>query len=357
MGTGGTFVLSPPNLTPSQQAYFEFAQSTFPSYMAEDPEFQVFLYLIAMLTGEIQDDINNFTNLIDLDNCPPEFLPLLAGNIGYKYDYSKTVEENIFFLKNYIALKNIRGSKLAIQLATIYGFGSTLTSNNLFSVSVLPYPFQYNIPDPTQAPIVGVVSQSTPVSTLPPGIYYVGYTYVSSSGETNLSPLSEIQISLGQSIGVFNLTSPKNTSINIYVSQEPGSSFLYLSGNTTGSTYYITSIPTGQPAPAMNTTGTQPVVVNNTTYTGPGVYLLTLPYFITELPSSVYQVNPAGFLPVIHQSLLSTDSIVVSDQLEPNLQTAKWTWGNFTWGEFTWGNQNPNIFFVGAGSMLKGGMQ
>lgn len=80
------FILNPPSLTPNQQAYFDFISSTFPSYMALDPEFQVFLYLVAMLAGEIQDDIDNFPSLIDPDTCPPEFLPLLAANVGYQYN-------------------------------------------------------------------------------------------------------------------------------------------------------------------------------------------------------------------------------------------------------------------------------
>lgn len=96
-----------------------YTKNDVPKILRDSRDFQVFLRLLDIVYNTSEYDTTHLYNLYDADECPSEFLPLLANLIGYKYDNSISVAQNRFIIKNYKSLMRAKGSPKGIKLAVI----------------------------------------------------------------------------------------------------------------------------------------------------------------------------------------------------------------------------------------------
>ena len=92
-----------------------------PWVVRQSRDIQVYCKLIDLLINDIKTRIDNWTNLIDVNSCPDNLLPLLASYVGYKYNYQESYDSNRLIIKNYPYMMRNRGNEIGISLATALG--------------------------------------------------------------------------------------------------------------------------------------------------------------------------------------------------------------------------------------------
>lgn len=68
------------------------------------------------LTG-VRKDIEDFVTLIDVDTCPVEMLPGLAGLLGFDFPYDLPEEQQRNFIRSTVGLYKVKGTPLALKFA------------------------------------------------------------------------------------------------------------------------------------------------------------------------------------------------------------------------------------------------
>ena len=101
-------------------------------YLKSDPDYLVFSELISTVLSECKDDITRFTDLIDPDSCPEEFLPLLGHIVGYTYNPRLSSDIQRQVIKNIFKAYYIRGTKLSMINAGTYGNEDYWIGGDLF---------------------------------------------------------------------------------------------------------------------------------------------------------------------------------------------------------------------------------
>lgn len=95
-----------------------------------------------------------------------------------------------------------------------------------------------SLTQPTTAPTL-----STASGTLAAGTYYVAYTFVRNTWETDHSDIASITITDGQKINTGSVAPPTGATVNWYVSRTPGSVSLGLIASNSGAAISINSYP------------------------------------------------------------------------------------------------------------------
>lgn len=83
-------------------------------YRDSKEELKRFLDLFAQKFDAIKEKIDNFPSLVDIDTCPPEFLPYLGALVGYEYDPLLPAESQRETIKRIISIYQRKGTPQSI---------------------------------------------------------------------------------------------------------------------------------------------------------------------------------------------------------------------------------------------------
>jgi len=131
-----------PELTKDQKFIFDYLMKTTPEFLNQSEDFQVFLLLMSLVFGDTRTKLNDWWKLVDIDECPEEFLPLLAGLIGYEWDYRLSGDEQRLLIKNFLHTYRRRGTiQSIVNVVRLVGQTQTsfYTNANLAEVYVKEY--------------------------------------------------------------------------------------------------------------------------------------------------------------------------------------------------------------------------
>ena len=83
-------------------------------YRDSKEELKRFLDLFAQKFDTIKEKIDNFPSLVDIDSCPPEFLPYLGALVGYEYDPLLPAESQRETIKRITSIYQRKGTPQSI---------------------------------------------------------------------------------------------------------------------------------------------------------------------------------------------------------------------------------------------------
>lgn len=144
--------MADPTTTSKDIPFYDYV----PESLVEDTNYQVFLRLIGILSGETKTLIEQFPELVDVDNAPERFLPKLSRLIKYKYNFAIDDEIQREVIKRVIEIYRDRGTDDSIIMAATYGADKEWIGSHVFipgytlrSLASLYYPgdhlFRYSV--------------------------------------------------------------------------------------------------------------------------------------------------------------------------------------------------------------------
>lgn len=92
----------------------------FPEILRENKDYSVLIKLAGDCLNEGFSKIESFTDLVDIDNCPEKFLPLLGNLVGYEYRYDIPAEYSREIIKNVFKVYAMRGTDESIIMAATH---------------------------------------------------------------------------------------------------------------------------------------------------------------------------------------------------------------------------------------------
>lgn len=95
----------------------KFSDIPIPEVYKSSADFRVFLRWFEEALSEIQDNVENITDLIDPERCPKQLLWLLADTMGYRYNDNFTPSYNRLVLLYFMSMIYNRGSRTGMILA------------------------------------------------------------------------------------------------------------------------------------------------------------------------------------------------------------------------------------------------
>lgn len=100
-----------------------------PEVYRDSRDYRTWLKLFGVVCTTIKYSVDTLPFLFNADQCPEDLLPLLADELGYKYDDSLPIVYNRLIMKYFTNMINNRGNEIGIKLAV------TLSINTSRSVS------------------------------------------------------------------------------------------------------------------------------------------------------------------------------------------------------------------------------
>lgn len=103
-----------------------------PEFIYENEEASIFIKLIEEIYIDIKRLIDEFPNLIDVDNVSEIFLPKLSALIGYHYNYNIDLDIQREIIKRILEVYRTRGTDDSIIMAATYGDYHLWVGGHLF---------------------------------------------------------------------------------------------------------------------------------------------------------------------------------------------------------------------------------
>lgn len=104
----------------------------FPEFLRDHDEYKVLIELAGMSLNEKEEEIESFTELVDVDSCPDKFLPCLANLVGYDYRYDISDDHNREIIKNIFKIYSMRGTDESIIMAATHGNNKGYIGGEIF---------------------------------------------------------------------------------------------------------------------------------------------------------------------------------------------------------------------------------
>lgn len=101
-------------------------------YRDEDGHLKNLISVLAEGLVGIYEDVENFVQLVDVDNCPSEMLPHLGAMLGFEFPYDLPEEQQRNFIRTAVSLYRIKGTPTAIKFlaSRMIGGGFRITIEN-----------------------------------------------------------------------------------------------------------------------------------------------------------------------------------------------------------------------------------
>lgn len=101
-------------------------------YRDEDEHLKNLISVLAEGLSGIREDVENFVQLVDVDNCPAELLPHLGAMLGFEFPYDLPEDQQRNFIRSIVSLYRVKGTPMALKFVAsrLIGGGFSITVEN-----------------------------------------------------------------------------------------------------------------------------------------------------------------------------------------------------------------------------------
>lgn len=101
-------------------------------YRDENEHLKNLISVLAEGLVGIREDVENFVQLVDVDNCPAEMLPHLGAMLGFEFPYDLPEDQQRNFIRSIVSLYRVKGTPMALKFVAsrLIGGGFRITVEN-----------------------------------------------------------------------------------------------------------------------------------------------------------------------------------------------------------------------------------
>ena len=101
-------------------------------YRDKDGHLKNLISVLAEGLVGIREDVENFVQLVDVDNCPAELLPNLGAMLGFEFPYDLPEDQQRNFIRSIVSLYRVKGTSMALKFVAsrLIGGGFRITVEN-----------------------------------------------------------------------------------------------------------------------------------------------------------------------------------------------------------------------------------